>query len=52
VKLSELIEELERIRNKHGDVPVLVQTLSHSWAPEPEVREAHASKAKFVLLNP
>lgn len=50
MKISELIKELERIKAKNGDIRVLVQSLSHVWEPEPEVRGPKDDE--YVLLNP
>lgn len=51
MKISDLEQILTELKTKHGDVPVAVQTLSHTWDPEPEIRENHYSE-KYVLLNP
>lgn len=50
MRLSELIKDLERLKFEHGDVEVCVRTLTHQWAPEPEIRGT--DKDKYVLLNP
>lgn len=50
MKISELEKLLAGIKAKHGDIPVVVQTLSHVWDPEPEVRGDDHDKR--VLLNP
>lgn len=50
MKISELIAELERLKKVQGDLPVVVQTMSHVWAPEPTLRTA--ASGKVVLLNP
>jgi len=52
MKISDLIKQLEKLKEEHGDIQVIVQTLSHAWAPEPEVRPHAPKKAEFVLLNP
>lgn len=49
--ISELIQKLDALKKKHGDIEVKVQTLSHLWEPEPETRP-FGRKAEFVLLNP
>lgn len=49
--LNELILELEKLRKEHdGNIKVVVLSLSHAWAPEPEVRGKGADKV--VVLNP
>lgn len=50
MKLSELIKQLDAMKTEHGDLPVKVQTLTHTWAPEPVVRGTIPTK--YVLLNP
>lgn len=50
MKISELIAELETIKFKHGDIDVKVQTLTHTWPPEPEVKGT--PNDSWVLLNP
>lgn len=50
LKISELVAELERIKREQGDIEVVVQTLSHLWAPEPVLRKA--SSGTVLLLNP
>ncbi len=52
MKISELIKQLETLKAEHGDIDVKTQTLSHVWAPEPEIRPHGAKKAEYVLLNP
>lgn len=49
--ISELQKKLEDLKKEHGDIKVVVQTLSHAWAPEPEVRP-FGKKPEYVLLNP
>ena len=44
--ITELVTQLERLREKHGDLRVVVQSVSHAMPPEPEVR------GDAVLLNP
>jgi len=51
MKISELVEKLEKLKHAEGDIEVVVQTLSHAWAPEPVVKETVHFK-KVVLLNP
>lgn len=34
MKISELVEKLEDIRAKEGDLKVVVESLSHSWPPD------------------
>lgn len=48
--ISELILQLENIKKEHGDIPVRVNSMSHTWNVEPEVKERNG--IKFVLLNP
>lgn len=52
MKISELIEQLEKLKKEHGDIKVVVQSLSHAWAPEPEIRPHGSKKPEYVLLNP
>lgn len=49
--ISELVKKLEELKKEHGDIKVVVQTLSHAWAPEPQVRP-FSGKPEYVLLNP
>lgn len=49
VKISELIEQLEKLKKEHGDIPVKTQSLSHVWSPDITVRGK--DKDKWVLLN-
>ena len=51
MKLSDLIKQLQDLQTKHGDLPVKVQTLSHSWPPEPVARPI-GGEPEFILLNP
>ena len=48
--ISQLIAKLEELKKEHGDITVVVQTLTHLWLPEPTVRKA--TSGKVVLLNP
>jgi hypothetical protein len=48
MKISDLIQELEKIKAEHGDLPVKIHTLSHSWEPEISIK---SSNTKYVLLN-
>lgn len=50
MKISELIAKLKDFKASHGDIEVKVQSLSHVWDPEPEVREGRIEY--WVLLNP
>lgn len=50
MKISELIAKLEKLKKKHGDLPVRVQTMDHNFSPEPVIREALSGPV--VLLNP
>ena len=57
MKLSELEKLLADLRQKHGDIDVVYQTLSHQWSPEPEARRYDRAAikpntpAQYVLLN-
>lgn len=51
MKINELIKQLELLREKHGDIEVKVQTMTHLWAPEPTKRPS-TGPAEFILLNP
>lgn len=48
--LSELIQKLEEIQKKRGDLPVRIQSLTHLFDPEPTVRERGVHS--YVILNP
>lgn len=55
--INELIKKLEALRDEHGDVPVRVQTLSHLFDPEPEIRDKYVmfggkQRSGWILLNP
>lgn len=53
--LSELITQLEALKKEHGDIDVVVQSLSHIWAPDPEPRYPDFDRTKkvtHILLNP
>lgn len=55
--ISQLVEQLDKIKAEHGDLEVSVQSLSHRWSPEPELRpfnhkELGPSCKPYVLLNP
>lgn len=53
MKISELIEELQKLHKQHGDLPCKVQTLSHYWdAPVPSPRPIDQTKKQYILLNP
>ena len=49
MKISELVKMLEKLKEKHGDLDVWTETLSHRWAPDPDVR--NSGDRKFVVLN-
>lgn len=49
MSISELIKELEKLKEKHGDIEVKTQTLTHMWAPELTVKKS--GNAEYVLLN-
>lgn len=48
--ISELIAELQKIKEKDGDLNVMTQSLTHLWAPELKVRRTHGDKP-WLLLN-
>jgi hypothetical protein len=50
MRISALIKELEKIKRKHGDVPVKVQTLTHVWDPELSIK-GKGMDVDYVLLN-
>lgn len=49
MKISDLIKELEKIKEKHGDIPVYAQTLTHRWTPDLGVRKDGG--VTWLLLN-
>ncbi len=51
MKISELVKQLEAIQKEHGDLPVRVQSLSHTWDPEPTIQR-RGGKVVRVMLNP
>lgn len=51
MRLSDLIKELSKLKEKHGDIEVLTQTLSHRWPPDLAVRKERGSDVEYVLLN-
>lgn len=54
MKISELQEALEKIKQKEGDIETRVQTLERYWPPELSVRPLPAAKNgqhNFVVLN-
>ena len=51
MKISQLVELLEKLKKQHGDIPVKCQSLSHYWEPEPEIR-GQLPQSKYILLNP
>lgn len=50
MKISELIEKLQAIKERDGDIEVKTQTLSHYWPPEVDVRRS-PGLPPWVLLN-
>lgn len=48
--ISELIKKLKQLRERHGDIEVVCQTLTHKWPPDPVVRES--GETKYILLDP
>ena len=49
MNISDLMKKLEEFKAKHGDLPVRVETLSHTWAPDPVIRKV--GEVKFLVLN-
>lgn len=51
--ISELVQALEVLKQEHGDVPVRIDTLTHTWEPTPEirVRGVGGERQKVVILN-
>jgi len=49
MKIDELIKELEKIKKEYGNLETRVQSMSHTWPPDPTVRGV---VTKYVLLNP
>ena len=49
MKISDLIKELKRLKDEHGDIRVVTQTLTHRWSPELTVRGE--GDDKYILLN-
>lgn len=56
--LSALIAQLTKIKDEYGDLPVVIQSLTHIWDPDPELRPVGAGigagkpRPTHVLLNP
>jgi hypothetical protein len=48
-RIDDLIADLQKLRQQHGNAPVRVQTLTHNWPPEPTVR---TEPITWILLNP
>ena len=51
MKISELVKQLQLLSEKHGDVEVKVQSLTHLWPPEPAKRP-FTGPVEYILLNP
>lgn len=50
MNITELIKELEKIVKREGDLQVRWDSMSHSFPPDPVVRERAGEKV--VILNP
>lgn len=51
MKISELIEKLQKVKEEHGDINVYTQSLSH-WPPELDVRNCEKPpEQRWLLLN-
>jgi hypothetical protein len=50
MKISELQAKLEDLKAEHGDIDTVVQTLAHSWEPDPVVKQT--PYGKVLRLNP
>ena len=50
VRISELVAQLEVLRETHGDLPVVWESITHNWPPDPVVRE-NARGEKRVVIN-
>lgn len=57
MKISQLIEQLEKIKKEHGDLNVYTQSLTHTWDPDLSLRkegrlwDGTTDKPDSVLLN-
>lgn len=49
MKISDLIQALERIKANNGDLPVRIDTISHTFPPDLAVRER--GDGKVLVLN-
>jgi hypothetical protein len=49
MNISDLIKLLEEYKAKHGNIPVRVETLSHTWAPDPVIKKA--GEVTYLVLN-
>lgn len=49
VRINDLIRTLEDLCRKHGDIVVVCDTLTHSFPPDPAVRER--GEKKVLVLN-
>lgn len=47
--LSQLEEKLAVLRKEHGDIPVVWESISRKWPPDPAVRGE--GPQKHVVLN-
>lgn len=50
MKISELEALLARLREAHGDINVVWESLERRWSPDPAVRNTAAGE-KIVVLN-
>lgn len=48
MKISELIEILQARLVMHGDVPVVIDSMTHAWPPDPVLRDRGE---KVLVLN-
>lgn len=52
MKISELIEKLQKVKEEHGDLDVYTQSLSHMWSPSLDVRNREKPpEQRWLLLN-
>lgn len=49
MKISQLIEQLKKLQEEHGDIPVRTESLSHIWPPD--LRVKGTDKNKVLILN-
>lgn len=48
-KISELMAQLEALKAKYGDIPIRVQSITHTWEPEPAFKK---HPEPHIILNP